>query len=164
MKKSRGFTLIELLVVIAIIGILASIVLVSLGGARAKARDAQRISDVKQLSLVLEMEEASVPGTDLAGCTAAGDKTTACTNAGDILTAFTILKDPTAKGTGTACDSAAAAACDYSLGIAAASTDDYEICFYLESGAGGLSAGQHRIIESGVFDPGDVATCGYTAP
>lgn len=55
MKKSReGFTLVELLVVIAIIGILASVVLVSLNSARGKARDARRISDLHQVSLALE--------------------------------------------------------------------------------------------------------------
>jgi len=53
--NNRGFTLIELLVVIAIIGLLASVVLVSLSEVRAKARDARRLSDLNQISLALEL-------------------------------------------------------------------------------------------------------------
>ncbi len=57
MKKhtQRGFTLIELLVVIAIIGILSSVVLASLNSAKLKARDAKRVSEVKQVQTALEL-------------------------------------------------------------------------------------------------------------
>lgn len=58
-NRQKGFTLIELLVVIAILGLLATIVAVSLTSARARARDARRVSDIRQIELSLELYYAA---------------------------------------------------------------------------------------------------------
>ena len=70
-SKNKGFTLIELLVVVAIISLLSSVVMASLNSARAKARDARRLSDMHQMQIALEFYYNSFgryPDSDSAGC------------------------------------------------------------------------------------------------
>lgn len=56
MNNRQGFTLIEMLVVVAIIGLLSSVVVVGLSGARQKARDAKRVADIQQMMNAAEVQ------------------------------------------------------------------------------------------------------------
>ena len=74
-KRQSGFTLIELLVVIAIIGLLSTLSVVALNNARARARDARRVADIKQIQTALELyynEMGEYPSAVTSGGTIAG--------------------------------------------------------------------------------------------
>src|SRR5438132_1966579 len=48
-RRSQGFTIVELLIVIVVIGILAALVIVQFTNVQARARDAERKSDIRAL-------------------------------------------------------------------------------------------------------------------
>ena len=72
-KKQKAFTLIELLVVVAIIGVLASLVVISINSARAKSRDSKRMNDLKAFSKALDLyidKNGHAPYLGALNCTA----------------------------------------------------------------------------------------------
>ncbi|OGF19045.1 hypothetical protein A3G56_01535 [Candidatus Falkowbacteria bacterium RIFCSPLOWO2_12_FULL_45_10] len=154
----QGFTLIELLIVISIIGILSSMVVVSLNDARAKARDAKRLSDVRQMANVLAI--AATEGTrplELAGCNAASAEKNvrSCTGPESVANALKLFSDPSVinpDDPSAICRAGASSPCQYSLNIGSTNVANAQIYFYLETNIAGWTARLHAIdIEGQVY-------------
>lgn len=54
-KKKNGFTIVELLIVIVVVAILAAISIVAYGGIQERARNTQRIQDVRAIAKAIEL-------------------------------------------------------------------------------------------------------------
>ncbi len=131
MQKNKGFTLIELLVVIAIIGLLATLAVVALNSARAKSRDAKRVSDVKQIQTSLELyynDENGYPAATTLGTEIVG-ATSGVTYMGAVPT------NPSPGG----------AAYVYT-----SNGTTYSLTFSLEGATGGLASGAHTATQTGI--------------
>ena len=148
MKKQQGFTLIELLVVIAIIGLLSTLAVVALSSARQKARDAKRVSDMKQVQTSLELyynDVGNYPGTTAVlgsgtmSCLGGGGNGFSGAPLGCTGTVYMglIPSNPTPNGTAYSYTSASASA-------------TYGIAFTLEGTTGGLGLGLHTASNNGI--------------
>mgnify|MGYP001024830460 CR=1 FL=1 len=131
-NEQKGFTLIELLVVIAIIGLLASVVLLSLNSARAKSRDAKRLADVRQIASAMELyfnDSGAYPA-------ATGQLVP------NYIGVWPLYPTPTTDGT-------CASGLTYGLSGTYAATN-YSIPFCLGAQTGGYAAGPHTLTPAGI--------------
>lgn len=156
LKNRKGFTLVELLVVVAIIGLLSTLAVVALGNARQKARDAKRVSDIKQIQTGLELffsDNNSYPAV-AAKIDPLGGGGMQLTSGGGFggpagtTYMSTVPANPTPGGLSYTYTSnnadAGATAC------AAVPCQAYKITFTLESPVGILLAGPHTATPAGI--------------
>ncbi len=73
-RKDEGFTLVEVLIVIVILGILATVVVVSVRGVKDRGEDARCDSDVRILQVAVESYFAQVGGNQLPPTGATDDR------------------------------------------------------------------------------------------
>jgi len=162
MKHKKGFTLIELLVVVAIMGLLASLAVVALNNARARARDARRLSDIKQIQTALELyyldkNEYPDPVSDtdhlIEGLCIGGDIGIGTCSATETIYMRIIPSNPEPLNDG------GAAACGtnpsvytYEVSTSGDNNYSYHIRYCIGAKTGGIPLGHHYATPAGLVD------------
>ncbi|WKZ24684.1 MAG: BspA family leucine-rich repeat surface protein [Patescibacteria group bacterium] len=141
-KKLKAFTLIELLVVIAIIGILSTLVIISLGDSRASARDAKRLNDLKAMANALELYYADNNSYPEADNFSPGQ----ALEAGGVVYMSKVPNNPTPRTDGDCQDN------EY---IYESNTTTYTIYACIGSDAGFLLAGNIVATPAGITSPNE---------
>lgn len=141
-NNQKGFTLIELLVVIAIIGLLSTLSIVALNSARARSRDARRVSDIKQIQTALEMYYNAFNSYP------AGASTSALTiGSGTQIFMASIPSAPTPF------DSPCTAVNNPYIYNQVTSGSSYSLSYCLGDTTGGIAAGFHVATPAGIVNP-----------
>lgn len=147
--NKKGFTLIELLVVIAIIGLLSTLAVVSLNNARAKSRDAKRVSDIKQVQTALELFYNDNNGYPTATVTGSGGDVMPSPSTGNPAWSTYMGVNPQAPTPADgSCTGGATGNNRYVY--AASSSATYTITFCLGGATGQLPAGVRTATPSGI--------------
>lgn len=158
--REKGFTLIELLVVIAIIGLLSSVILVSLNATRGKARDAKRVSDMNQMAKAMELffnDFQSYPTNNIAMTTFGTMTACASGTAGCVpyLVPTYLSKIPTAPlPPDENCQNGSYPYNEYryaGTGVGNTKIGNYTITFCLGNPTGGLRVGGMHTLTAGGF-------------
>ena len=152
-KNKKGFTLIELMVVVAIMGLLAALAVISLNNARQRARDARRISDIKQVQTALELyyldnhEYPDSTGTIAEGKCISSGGGIAETCTGTVYMRLT-PSNPQPRGDGDCPDTQYV----YTGDVGTGDTVSYHIEYCLGSETGDVAAGTQTATPAGLED------------
>ena len=156
-QKNAGFTLVELLVVISIIGILSTLAVVSLNNARLKARDAKRVSDIKQIQTALELYASDQNGypdaTDLTLGSGAGSTISKDGGIAAVVSGTTYMGKVPANALPGGADYKYSSYTNSSETVACTSAPCIwdNISFTIEEQVGDLPAGAHNMTPNGIY-------------
>jgi prepilin-type N-terminal cleavage/methylation domain-containing protein len=142
----KGFTLVELLVVVSIVGLLSTLIVISLNDTKTKSHDARRLADINDFQKALELYSADfnvypvgtnlVLGSANVGCLSASGFTAVCPGGARVYMGIV----PANPGSG---------GIDYNY-TSPADGQTYTIDFRTETDVSDIPAGDHVLVPAGI--------------